>query len=63
MRVENETRGRKMNKRKHSRLIRRKFTLPSTQGAAALLVGSTAEGKPLLSMKRQGNKVVAIYGG
>lgn len=42
--------------------IKREFTIPVTQGAAALLVGSTAEGLPLISMKRKGEQVVAVYG-
>jgi len=47
-------------KKKSKRIVRR-FTINPEQGAAAMLVGSTAEGLPLKSMKRNGNKVIAIY--
>ena len=43
-------------------LVRREFTVDPYQGAAAMFAGSTAEGLPLHSMTRKGNKVVCIYG-
>ena len=43
------------------RIVRR-FTANPEQGMTALLAGSTAEGMPLQSMSRKGNKVVvAVY--
>ena len=41
--------------------IRREFTVNPYQGAAAMFAGSTAEGKPLVSMERKGNKVICFY--
>ena len=44
------------------RYIIREFVIPRTIGAAALLVGSFAEGFPLLYMTRKDEKVIAVYG-
>lgn len=52
----------KEKKLKLKRIVR-KFTVDEEQGAAALFVGSTAEGLPLRFMDRTGTKVVAIYEG
>jgi hypothetical protein len=48
-------------KRKNTQVTRR-FTMAPEQGAAALLYGSVAEGKKLISMERKGNAVTVIYG-
>ena len=47
--------------KKKKRIIR-KFEVDPCRGMAAMLVGSKAEGLPLKSMVRKGNKVTAIYG-
>jgi hypothetical protein len=52
-----------MKKKLKLKRIVRKFTVDECQGAAALLVGSTAEGLPLKCMDRKGTKVTAIYEG
>lgn len=46
----------------NKRYIVRNFTIPKSIGAAALLMGSTAEGFPLLSMTRKDENVIAVYG-
>ena len=50
-----------MSKSNKKKRIVRKFTVDPERGAASLLAGSFAEGLPLKSMVRKGNKVVAVY--
>ena len=56
-----EIKKRKASNRVSSRQIVRRFTADPEQGMAAMIVGSTAEGLPLYSMTRKGNRVVAVY--
>jgi hypothetical protein len=46
-----------------TKTIKREFTVDPRRGAACMLAGSTAEGLPLVSMTRKGDKVVCVYGG
>lgn len=50
-----------MNK-KSMKTIVRKFTVDKYQSAVSMFVGSTAEGLPLQSITRRGNKVTCVYG-
>jgi hypothetical protein len=50
-----------INSIKKKKQVVRKFTADSEQGSVAMLAGSTAEGLPLKSITRKGNKVIAIY--
>ena len=45
-----------------SKIIKREFTVDPMRGAAAMFVNSTAEGLPLMSMTRKGDKVICLYG-
>lgn len=50
-----------MQTKKNKKRIVRQFTANPEMGMAALLAGTRAEGLPLKSMVRKGNKVTVVY--